>query len=34
MEKLEKGPKDLTGLAAPLDEQQNDPTSNPRAPRD
>ena len=34
MEELEKGLKELKGLAAPMEEQQYEPTSTPRAPRD
>jgi hypothetical protein len=34
MEELEKGLKELKELSAPLKEQQYEPTSNPRAPRD
>jgi hypothetical protein len=34
MEELEKEPKDLKGIEAPQEEQQYEPTSNPRAPRD
>ena len=34
VEELEKGPKKLKELAVPEEEQQYEPTSNPRAPRD
>jgi hypothetical protein len=34
MEKLEKGPEELKGFAAPYEEQQYEPTSTPRALRD
>jgi hypothetical protein len=34
MKELEKGPKELKGFAAPKEEQQYEPTSTPRAPRD
>jgi hypothetical protein len=34
MEKLEKGPKELKGFAAPYEEQQYEPTSTSKAPRD
>jgi hypothetical protein len=34
MEVLEKGPKKLKAFAAPKEEQQFEPTSNSRAPRD
>jgi hypothetical protein len=34
MKELEKGPKELKRFAAPYEEQQYEPTSNPRAPRD
>jgi hypothetical protein len=35
VEELEKGPKlELKGFAAPQEEQQYEPTSTPRAPRD
>jgi hypothetical protein len=34
MEELEKGPKELKELAAPWEEQQYEPTSTSRAPRD
>jgi hypothetical protein len=33
MEELEKGPKKLKGFAAPLEEQQYEPTSALRASR-
>jgi hypothetical protein len=31
---LEKGPKELKGIATPQEEQQNQPTSPLRVPRD
>jgi hypothetical protein len=34
MEDLEKIPKELKGFAVPQEEQQYEPTSIPRAPRD
>jgi hypothetical protein len=34
MEELEKGPKELKGFAAPQEEQQYEPASAPKAPRD
>jgi hypothetical protein len=34
MEELEKGTKEMNGFAAPLEEQQYEPTSTPRVPRD
>jgi hypothetical protein len=34
MEKLENGPKELKGFAAPLEEQQYEQTSTSRAPWD
>jgi hypothetical protein len=34
MERLEKGPKDLEGFAAPQEEEQYESTSTPRALRD
>jgi hypothetical protein len=34
MEELEKVLKELKGSAAPQEEQQYEPTSTPRAPRD
>jgi hypothetical protein len=34
MEDLEKIPKELKGFAVPQEEQQYEPTSTPRAPRD
>jgi hypothetical protein len=34
MEELEKGSKELKGVAAPKEEQQYELTSTPRAPRD
>jgi hypothetical protein len=34
IEELEKGPKELKGIAVPQEEQQYQPTSPPRAPRE
>jgi hypothetical protein len=34
MEELEEGSKELKGFAAPQEEEQYEPTSIPRAPRD
>jgi hypothetical protein len=34
MEELEKGSKELKGFAVPLEEQQYEPTSILRTPRD
>jgi hypothetical protein len=34
MKKLEKRPKELKRFAAPYEEQQYEPTSTSRAPRD
>jgi hypothetical protein len=34
MDELEKGPKELKGIAAPWEEQQYETTSSPRAPRE
>jgi hypothetical protein len=34
IKELEKGPKKLKGFAAPLEKQQYELTSNPRAPWD
>jgi hypothetical protein len=34
MEELEKGPKEMKGIATPQEEQQYQPTNLPRAPRD
>ena len=34
IEELEKGPKEMKGIATPQEEQQYQPTSPPGAPRD